>query len=61
MMAIKKIGSLKTSIMTTIEPVLTIALGILLLGETLNLWQMIGGGLIFLSLILSTFSAKSTA
>ena len=61
MMAIKRIGSLKTSIMTTIEPVLTIALGILLLGETLNLWQMIGGGLIFLSLILSTLSAKSTA
>lgn len=61
MMAIKRIGSLRTSILTTIEPVLTISIGLLFLDETLNQWQIIGGSLIFLSLLLSIFSSKATA
>lgn len=56
MMAIKRLGSLKTSIISTIEPLFTIAIGIVFLNEKMTNWQIIGGALIFTSLLLSTFS-----
>jgi drug/metabolite transporter (DMT)-like permease len=44
--AIRRLGITRTSIMSTLEPVLTALFGFLLLGESLSLVQVCGGGLV---------------
>ena len=50
--AIKKLGVTRTSIMSTLEPVLTAVFGYVMLGEALSVLQVGGGMLIVLSAIL---------
>jgi drug/metabolite transporter (DMT)-like permease len=49
---IQKLGATKASITGTIEPVLTILWAVLLLGETIQSVQLVGGVLILISVIL---------
>lgn len=43
---LQKIGAARTSLLSTLEPVVTLALAALVLGEGLSLAQVLGGGLI---------------
>jgi len=43
---LQKIGAARTSLVSTLEPVVTLALAALVLGEGLSLAQLLGGGLI---------------
>lgn len=52
--AIARIGSTKASILSIAEAPSTLMLAYLILGETLNLWQMIGSLLIIVSIIVVT-------
>lgn len=51
-MAIKKIGTVKTSIICTLEPVVTLIAGFVLLDEYLTPTQLVGIGLILATLVL---------
>jgi drug/metabolite transporter (DMT)-like permease len=49
---IQKAGSSQAAILSTVEPVITLLLAMILLGEKMQLIQWLGGGLILLSVIL---------
>lgn len=49
---IKHIGAAQASIISTLEPVITIALGALLLGESVSASQLVGGALVLMAVIL---------
>jgi len=49
--AIPRLGITRTSIMSTLEPVLTALFGFLLLGEALSPAQLLGGGLVVVSAV----------
>lgn len=59
MLGIQHIGSLKSALISTIEPVLTVLLGLFLLGEQMEFMQIIGALAIFTALLLSSFNRRS--
>lgn len=58
--AVVRIGTVRTTILSTMEPVSAAVLGILLLGEDIDLGMIIGSVMILFSVVLITFS-KNTA
>ncbi|HWR37906.1 MAG TPA: DMT family transporter [Patescibacteria group bacterium] len=59
---ISRIGAVNTSIISTAEPVMTVLMSILLLGENITPAQLCGGGLILAGiLILQLWAEKQTA
>ena len=54
LVGIEIIGPVKTSLLLNTEPILTIFLAALLLGERLSLIQLIGAGLVIAGIILIT-------
>jgi drug/metabolite transporter (DMT)-like permease len=54
------IGPFKTSMLMNLEPVLTVILAAILLGERLSSIQLFGAGLVIVGLILVTRSFKKT-
>lgn len=53
---IQKFGASRAAIVSTIEPVMSVALAVILLGDTLLPVQIIGAGLIIVSVLLLQFS-----
>lgn len=51
-MAIQRIGSTQTALFGALEPVTAVVLGIIFLGESLNLRELVGMALIFVSVTL---------
>ena len=49
---IKRIGAAQASIISTLEPVITLGLGVGLLGESISASQMLGGALVLVAVIL---------
>jgi drug/metabolite transporter (DMT)-like permease len=49
---LERIGAVQTSTLSTLEPVITVLVGALLMGESLSWIQMIGGGLIVLAAVI---------
>ena len=47
-----KIGASNASTISTMEPVVAVAIALLLIGEPLNTATMIGGGMVILSVVL---------
>ena len=60
MVAQKKIESSKTSILLLGEPIGAIILGAIILNESINIFYIIGGSLIILAVILTSFTIKSS-
>jgi len=52
MFALRYIEASKASIVASIEPVAAVAIAFLVLSETINIWQGIGVGLVFLGVLL---------
>lgn len=57
-MSMKLIGPTRASIVSTLEPLVTIIFSAWIYQERLNLWQSIGGGLILLSIFLLIYKTK---
>ncbi len=55
---IQKIGTTRSAIVSTFEPVMTVLLGILFLGETLEGTQLIGGLMVVASVILANLGRR---
>jgi drug/metabolite transporter (DMT)-like permease len=51
---LKRIGPTDASLLSTLEPVVTVTLAALLLGEKLSLFSLLGGGLILVAVVLLT-------
>lgn len=49
---LRRIRATRASIVSMLEPLFTIALGVLILGERLSLAQLLGGGLVLLSVVI---------
>ncbi|MBO1436422.1 DMT family transporter [Meiothermus sp. CFH 77666] len=49
---LRRIRATQASIVSMLEPLFTIALGVLILGERLSLAQLLGGGLVLLSVVI---------
>lgn len=56
---IQKVGATRASILGTVEPILTSLFAFLFLGESMGGGQLLGGGLILLSVILLQVSGRS--
>lgn len=52
LIGVKHIGAAQTSIISTLEPAITLCLGVVLLGETISANQLIGGALVLTTVIL---------
>lgn len=52
LVGIKYVGAARASIISTIEPVITIALGVAVLGETISTGQLVGGAMVLAAVIL---------
>lgn len=52
LIGIKHIGAAQASIVSTLEPVVTLSLGVALLGESVSATQLIGGALVLIAVIL---------
>lgn len=52
LIGIKYIGASQASIISTAEPVITLCLGVALLGETVTPGQLVGGGLVLAAVVL---------
>lgn len=52
LIGIKHIGAAQASIVSTLEPVVTLGLGVALLGESVSATQLIGGTLVLIAVIL---------
>lgn len=57
-MAIQRIGSTQTALFGALEPVTAVVLGIIFLGESLNLRELVGMALIFVSVTLVVYRRK---
>lgn len=57
-MAIQRIGSTQTALFGALEPVTAVVLGIIFLGESLNLRELVGMVLIFVSVTLVVYRRK---
>lgn len=60
-MAIKSIGTTITSILATLEPIITIVLGVFLFDEKVGTVKLIASGLILLAVLLLALDQKSMA
>lgn len=60
-MAIKSIGTTITSILATLEPIITIVLGVFLFNEKVGTVKLIASGLILLAVLLLALDQKSMA
>ena len=60
-LAIERIGSAYVSIFSTIEPVVTVTLAWLVLGEPLAAWQLLGMGLIVGGIVLPNLGRAKAA
>jgi len=49
---LERIGAVQTSTLSTLEPVTTVLVGALLLGESMTMVQSIGGGMIVAAAVL---------
>ncbi|MCX7783474.1 MAG: DMT family transporter [Meiothermus sp.] len=49
---LRRIRATQASVVSMLEPLFTIALGVLILGERLSLAQLLGGGLVLLSVVI---------
>lgn len=49
---LRRIRATHASIVSMLEPLFTIALGVLILGERLSLAQLLGGALVLLSVVI---------
>lgn len=56
--ALKKLDPIRLTVTSTLEPIFATILAFLVLGEALSIWQILGGGLIVLSVILMTVFGK---
>ncbi|MFK8182798.1 MAG: DMT family transporter [Phormidesmis sp.] len=56
----QKIGTTRTAIVSTVEPLLTVMLGILILGEQMQGGQIWGGVLIMASVVLANWKSAAT-
>jgi drug/metabolite transporter (DMT)-like permease len=56
--AIQRIGSTQTALFGALEPVTAVALGIIFLGESINLREFLGMVLIFVSVTLVVYRRK---
>lgn len=52
LVGIKHIGAAQASIISTLEPVITLLLGVTLLGESISISQLFGGALVLVAVIL---------
>lgn len=52
LIGIKYIGAARASIISTLEPVITICLGVAFLGESVSANQLVGGGMVLLAVVL---------
>lgn len=52
LIGIKYIGASKASIISTLEPVITICLGVAFLGESVSLNQLVGGAMVLLAVVM---------
>jgi drug/metabolite transporter (DMT)-like permease len=59
LIGIKHIGAARASIISTLEPVITICLGVALLGESVSVGQMAGGAMVLTSVILLAQKSQS--
>ncbi len=57
--AIQKIGASRATLLGTLEPVLAMLLAFTLLGESLSPVQMIGAGLVLISIFLAVYPSKN--
>lgn len=58
---LRTLGPVRTSIISTIEPFFTAALGALLLGETLTVPTIVGGGMIASAVVLLEWTGRPPA
>lgn len=49
---VKKIGASQASILSTLEPVITLTLGVAVFGETVSISQLLGGAMVLVAVIL---------
>ncbi|HJV52151.1 MAG TPA: DMT family transporter [Noviherbaspirillum sp.] len=61
LVGIKYIGPAKASIISTLEPVFTIGLGVAFLGESVSLNQLVGGAMALLAVVLLAQRPRSQA
>lgn len=52
LVGIKYVGAARASIISTLEPVITICIGVVFLGETVSVNQLIGGAMVLLAVVL---------
>jgi drug/metabolite transporter (DMT)-like permease len=52
LIGIKYIGAAQASIMSTLEPVITLCLGVALLGEAVSTGQLVGGAMVLTAVVL---------
>ncbi len=52
--ALQKLDPIRLTVTSTLEPIFATIIAFLVLGEQLNIWQIIGGSLIVLSVVLMT-------
>ncbi len=50
---VKRVGGARASLISTVEPVYTVILAVILFGEQLTTMQLVGGGLVILAVILA--------
>ncbi len=57
LLSVSRLGSLQAALIMNVEPIVAAILGWWLLGQTLGLWQLLGGLVIMLALLLSRWPA----
>ncbi len=61
LIGIKYIGASKASIISTLEPVITICLGVAFLGESVSLNQLVGGAMVLLAVVMLAQRPRASA
>ena len=59
--AVTDIGASRTSVVSTLEPVFTVILGVILLGESLSALSIVGGGAVLLGVFLVQYERARVA
>jgi drug/metabolite transporter (DMT)-like permease len=57
---VKRVGGARASLISTVEPVYTVALAVVLFGESLTTMQLVGGALVILAVILAETGRPDT-
>jgi drug/metabolite transporter (DMT)-like permease len=58
---VKRVGGARASLISTVEPVYTVALAMILFGESLTPMQIVGGALVIFAVILAETGRPETA